>query len=40
LRAETVCDLWFIDDDDRLDEVRVEGDDPRRVTDEDVDESW
>jgi hypothetical protein len=40
LRVEIVCDLWFIDDDDRLDEVRVEGDDPRRVTDEDVDESW
>jgi hypothetical protein len=38
LRGETVRDLWFLDEDDALsDGVHVEGDDPRRSSDEEVD---
>jgi hypothetical protein len=33
-----VRDLRFLDDDDRPDGVCVEGDDPRRASDEEVDE--
>jgi hypothetical protein len=41
LRAGTVRDLRFLDDDDdRSDEVRIEGDDPPRETDEEIDEPW
>jgi hypothetical protein len=39
LRGETVCDLRFFDDNDRSDGVRIEDDDPRRTSDEEVDES-
>jgi hypothetical protein len=38
LRGEIVHDLWFLDDDDRPDEVRVEGDDPRHASNKEVDE--
>jgi hypothetical protein len=38
LREEIVHDLWFLDDDDRPDGVHIEGNNPRRTSDEEVDE--
>jgi hypothetical protein len=39
LRREIIRDLRFLDDDDRLDGVHVEGGNPWCTSDEEVDES-
>jgi hypothetical protein len=37
LKEEIIRDLRFLDDDDRPDGVHIEGDDPRSVSDKEVD---